>query len=370
VAILELSSKSSKIGKPTMIFRVLQTLNLESVIEHEALELLASIAFPSLRGLKLHLREYNSNLLNDEYLDLGEQFLHKLQPLSEIEILGEIRWMSFDLIIDRHGSALRKLRLLPGEPPYSRDRGQLISQSNIKQLAAQSPLLEELAIATSRTKGDEFEVKTYKLLGSILRLKRLSLRLNPGRPPFLRASEIFVDMALLGVGGARLQLPTNPSFDHFDRQICSAHGGYRNGHVKDIMINSAVDSTLARAIFNVISSGKPAGALRLESLEVEVRPEGALATAPFFSVLCALGLSWKVERSLRDDASDELITKELQVGRREREEATAWNMGKWGLEEPWNRIFRRIWPAKEETWDSCYEWRQDWHSFPLCDSDN
>jgi len=63
------------------------------------------------------------------------------------------------------------------------------------------------------------------------------------------------------------------------------------------MINSAVDTTLTWILLNVISSGKPAGALRLKSLGVEVQREGALASVPFSNVLCALGLSWKVEGS-------------------------------------------------------------------------
>jgi len=62
--------------------------------------------------------------------------------------------------------------------------------------------------------------KTYKLLGSILRLQCLILHLSPSRRTFVGASEIDIDMALLGVGEALPQLPTDPSYDYFDRQIC------------------------------------------------------------------------------------------------------------------------------------------------------
>jgi hypothetical protein len=91
----------------------------------------------------------------------------------------------------------------------------------------------------------------------------------------------------------------------------------------DAFINTAVDETLARAIFWTISSGKIAGSLPLERLKVRVTGGGrfgnyGISLGSVEAVVNNLSRSWQVERLGRDDSRYKLIAEELS--RRKREE--------------------------------------------------
>jgi hypothetical protein len=342
-------------------FSVLRTLKLESGIDENALDYLATnCTFPSLTKLALTLitRNFSRPPTND-YFDIAIRFLRSLPPLSTLKLVGELHRINLDSFLDHHGSGLRELWLSPLEG------GDRLLQGDIAQIAGHCPLLEDLAITLHRSRGDATEVATYKTLGSLQKLQHLLLTLDASDFAVLSEDEDDNDDDLNAIGEGP-DTPNDPSFDEFEQQYFKGpFGTYRyprNGHIRDAFINSALDETLARAIFWTISSTKPDGSLPLERLRVRVTGGGHFGQSSMLSsiedVIWHLGRSWLVERNPRDDCRHELILKELGQQERGRVEAGHRML----LSPDVEPIFRRIWPAKQK---ECGDWRDDWHSWPL-----
>ena len=127
----------------------------------------------------------------------------------------------------------------------------------------------------------------------------------------------------------------------------------RQGHIRDAFINSALDETLARAIFNDISNSKAHHAFPLEYVTLHPNGGGEFGRCVSLDVSClkqaihSLSRKWLLTRSPRDDSCDKVIARE--IGKRSREE---WDNRKlhpliqaaWLKTEP---LFRRIWPEME-----------------------
>lgn len=204
----------------------------------------------------------------------------------------------------------------------------------------------------------------YRALGSMSRLQRLKLSLDTSDVTAGDEEEDNSDD-----DADYPPAPNNPSWSEFDQQITRVRlHGYRylrNGHIRDALINSALDENLARAIFHAISIGKPAGSLPLEELSLQVTGAGPhkLHTwgSTWHGVLECLGRSWVIKRNVRDDSRNELIVKEVKgEGFNDPE--------KWANHElrPFLKpLFRSIWPEKYEG----SPWAKDWHSFPLANVD-
>ncbi len=334
-------------------FSVLRTLELESDIEADALDCLATKCdFPSLTTLVMVLA--TGNLLEPSTLDhssLADHFLCSLPSLSTLKLVGDPSHTSLDTILGHHGAALRRLCL----SPLAFLNRLVITQREVERIAEHCPLLEDLSLNVPRSKGDAGEVAIYTALGSLSKVQSMFITLDASdRATFMDGDE---DDA---------ETPNDPSFDDLDQQFfdgpSSSYRKPRNGHVRDAFINSALDETLARAIFRRISTAKTSGALPLERLKLRVRGGGCFGDN---SMLCSisdvvghLGRSWLLERNPRDDRPDELVATEL--GRQEREAKESEypiSLG-WDVEP----IFRKIWPkrGKEDG-----DWRDDWHSWPL-----
>jgi hypothetical protein len=107
-------------------------------------------------------------------------------------------------------------------------------------------MLEDLMLnPIPRSKGDVQEVAIYKTVGAIPKLQRLSLTLDSS------------NLSLIWEGEDILK---DPSFDEFHQKFQVATSGTssvpyqsRYGHIRNALINSALDETLARGIFNCIS---------------------------------------------------------------------------------------------------------------------
>ncbi len=205
-----------------------------------------------------------------------------------------------------------------------------------------------------RSKDDAGEVAIYKALGSLSKLQSMFLTLD--------ASDcgIFMD------DDDDDETPNDSSFDNFDQQFFDdPRGSYRkprNGHVRDAFINSALDETLARAIFRSISTTKTSGALPLERLKLRVTDGGCFGDSFMLSsiedVVGHLDRSWLLERNSRDDHRHELVATELERQEIEAKESVHLISLGWDVEP----IFQRIWP---ERWKEDGDWRDDWHSWPL-----
>ena len=94
-----------------------------------------------------------------------------------------------------------------------------------------------------------------------------------------KKSPLTLDSSHLSVVVGDLDIPNDPPFDEFDQLFYPANilGIYgdgaqgskpRNGHIRDALVNSALDETLARTIFQSILSRKGHNALPLEALKL------------------------------------------------------------------------------------------------------
>ncbi|KFY95394.1 hypothetical protein V500_02786 [Pseudogymnoascus sp. VKM F-4518 (FW-2643)] len=338
-------------------FSVLRSLKLESVMQEDAAEFLSTnCSFPSLTNLylKLGARYYMDPSPTKEYFDAANRFLCSLPHLNTLSLVGDIPQITLDTALGHHGSSLHKLLL--SRQQVTGDR----LQRHIADIREYCPLLEDLSLSIPRSRGDATEVAAYKTLGSIPRLQRLSLGLD--------ASDFAVLYEDDDNDDEEPTIPNDPTFDEFDQEFFTeSFGAYyrkpRNGHIRDALINSALDEPLARESFGAIVSGKPDGALPLEELEVRTyggcqftHRQGQLLLIT--TVIDSLSRQWLVKRNPRDDSRQELVVKELGG------ETGADNTPLDSMIEP---IFRKIWPAKHN--EGGNNWRDDWNSWPLFKSD-
>ncbi|KAF4884381.1 hypothetical protein CGCFRS4_v012749 [Colletotrichum fructicola] len=195
---------------------------------------------------------------------------------------------------------------------------------NVQQILAESPHIEDLALTIARTKGDATEVALYRALGKFLKLRRLRIRLKVVRPkitrrvgerlglyndPYLErwkhsanayggdsdASSGYgtrhnSDSEVDDRGDTDDEYPENPNdedktlVERLEERSClppciennedfddseSVYTPYKKELIRDYFINIAVDETLVRAIFDVVSrAAGPRNTSPLQSLKV------------------------------------------------------------------------------------------------------
>ncbi|KAJ5104970.1 hypothetical protein NUU61_002317 [Penicillium alfredii] len=312
-------------------FSTLKELKIDTQVEGAALNALAATpnaGFPCLQTLDLTTSCDSPLEERHTFYKTAERFLLSLPPLSALLLRP---WHSeFPLAsVLRHHNTLEGLTL----PAL---QGEFMTESQIDLIKAHSQHLRHLEIMLHRT-----DAHLCKKLGSMPRLQSLDLELDPsdrwGYPDKIP--------------------PTKPNLSEYDQQACVVPGvgEFRVGWIRDALINSAVDQTLACAFFVDVSAGKMgAGSLGLERLCLKVRSVGGLVEYgdDFQGVVNSLNRSWLVERNPRDDCQNIPVVKD-------RGQFT------WFEEDtlpPWLvPIFRSIWP--ETSSGSC--WKDDWHSPPL-----
>lgn len=124
-------------------------------------------------------------------------------------------------------------------------------------LSSSFPRLTDLSIPLKRTRGDRAEVALYRHIGSNLpRLCRLSLQLDCSPPHFIATDESEHDTPLAepyatGPGWPAVAASLNQDRDQYAHESCCVNH-HRNGHIYDVLINSALDERLAKKIFEVV----------------------------------------------------------------------------------------------------------------------
>ncbi|KAI1209109.1 uncharacterized protein F4807DRAFT_110383 [Annulohypoxylon truncatum] len=333
-------------------FTVLRTLRINSMIDENALSNLVngSHNFQSLETLVLTLSEpggfYIENLVR--YCRLVEDLIGNLRGLHTLEIIG---WTSIIDISTKLSSKLRALTLWSCKDEY-------LSIQDVTNIRERCPFLESLKMAVCRTKGDANETALYRELGTFPKLKKLALKMCAPFP-FHNYGDI---------------LPPTSDFDDFDRERFPG-SGYLKGHIRDVFINSAMDGTLARSIFETVSMVKESHSfVMLEKLKIRYEPSPDFCLGHKFRYLGKYGIplcgSWQVDRSLRDDSRHVLLAREFDKKDREEEEGIHDQFKRIFSEIPradpveLESVFRRLWP---ERWEGS-DWWDDWHSFPLSTS--
>lgn len=339
---------------------LLRNLMISRAVSHKALDRLMRVgsSFHCLTTLLFTCAEGQEQV----YYDDVKQFLCCLPQLTSLEIIA---WHPSMSLISALHPRLRELWLRT-----QHELGQCLDEATLAELADRCPAIETLALKIRRSRGDATEVALYRALGRFPRLRRLALTLDASPPPWFPAAPPAVE---------RQDTAVDSSFDEFDRRYLSGDlYPYRNGHIRDVLINTAVDETLARAIFQTVCAvqarnythGVAATTAPLERMTVQVEGgrafphRGTMRPMVWDLILyiAALGRRWLLERDVRDDARDVVHAREIDKEGR----LQSMNPGRTGYPSTYLPIFRRIWP---ETPGGTADWWDDWRSYPLITED-
>jgi hypothetical protein len=249
---------------------------------------------------------------------------------------GAISEETIDIILRRHGGTLRSLSV----HPYPEDDGSqfplvAFSQAVAQRLAEQCPNLERLKIPINRTRGDGRETGIYRALSMAPRLKRafltLKYRIGPGKE--------------------------NEAEEERKRGYPVSTGSFSEdihpAYLSEAFSNSAIDSTLARSILNLISSG---GSLRFLRLEIrrKVHRSGWGVIDNFACLLGLFNRDWICKR----DAQGKVTVRDVY----ENSTLDPGEEWRYNEEEVFTKAFQDVWPS------SSAEWWNEWRSLPLSDA--
>lgn len=306
-------------------------------------------AFPHLETLSVALYRNDSSVDKPDYVENAISFFQSFRPLEEVSVYGPVDVRILDTILLTHGALLRKLIIHPREYNFSEINNRSVNhppmvftRDHLSQIAILCPLLEELSVVVKRNESCASEVELYKCFGKMASLRNLFLILDCSSQTLYEATEQHV--------------PDPPDSDE-DQKFLRWYGCTKD-KARKILINCAVDESLARSIWRTIDRNKEGR--RFERLRLW--PMGNKyyhgQTYLFEIIVAEMSRSWLVERSPRDDQVDP-IARELGKLSREYDQATRhWPKKFQGELE---QLFRSIWPCKKGSKD----WRDDWSSFPL-----
>ncbi|KAM3075668.1 hypothetical protein ACMFMG_007800 [Clarireedia jacksonii] len=326
-------------------------------LNNEAAELIIeNLSFPRLKTLQIRLDRDDNLVDNPNYAIRANALLTSFEPLEQLSVSGPLEPKMLNAILDRHGPTLTKLSLRPLESQYSlsgdrvrREIPMTFTKEHISQIHAQCPVLEELTVSIKRTKSDAREAETYKSFGRMGRLRSLFLILDCSDWSVTRDPH----------------LEDDPSFDTFDRENWRTNEVFKKGHVREAMMNCAVDETLARSIWQTICQNKVGQ--KLETLKLWTYGAGqfGMGRRPFIQeFLDNLSRSWLIERVTRDEG-DIINVRELGQRAREARDQRVTEYMVRGIKAKYSdeveQVLRRIWPRIEGSKD----WRKDWSSLPL-----
>ncbi|EFR02595.1 hypothetical protein MGYG_05592 [Nannizzia gypsea CBS 118893] len=341
------------------VLRVLKLCPHFCQIEANTLEYLLNFEFTSIETFELWMGRFSRSSFffqpcSTSFVTATRQFLERLPALSTLKLQDWHPNLELDVL---QYSNIRKLYLKPVV-------GSSVSLKNLNQISTYCPLLSSLDISIRRLRGNADEIEMYRALGSMARLAYLQLSLDVKDPKFR-----------LGGYNKAVDIPSDPSFDSFDMEFYPqiTLGYYkcpRKGHLRDGLINSALDADLACSIFRTINSAKPDMSVPLQKMTVGVDlaefpdKHGDCARTRYYNLLRYLGAEWTVERNHSDLATDNLIANRVR------------NRGvKWSrcypsphdtcLDPDLGAVFRSLWPPKGNSREV-----KDWHSFPLATGDN
>ncbi|KAH0363963.1 hypothetical protein KCU65_g7028, partial [Aureobasidium melanogenum] len=236
-------------------FSKLRSLTVHSPIDVEALRWLTTrCRLSSLDNLALNVDYSDRDLPDEDTSNAMDDLLRSLRPLKSLKLVGLIEPRSISLAIEHHGRYLRRLLLysteLLSEHHMQQGRADLATVPFLHELKENCPHLEELALRMIRSKGDVNEVATYRAIGEISSLRKIHLSVLCSEPLTWNTTVY-----------EQFEAAYDDSAD-LDHQM--------EARLDDALINLAMDETLARSIFQVMSKAKPLHAPPLECLELRM----------------------------------------------------------------------------------------------------
>ncbi|EXJ81409.1 hypothetical protein A1O3_07701 [Capronia epimyces CBS 606.96] len=242
----------------------------------------------SLKKLKTRMidPDLESGTLSSEQVDRYNSFIHSLPPLSELSVKGNaVHPSTIDAIISRHGGSLVKLQIEPlyrWVPLFQAGLGDML------RFRTAFTQLTELALPIRHCRGHETEAAIYTTLGSLPKLQTITLHLDDEGANDISLGEW--EQQYFGFGESRCP---------------------RNGQLKDTLMNSVNmdEETLARSIFECISSAKGLRSYPLEELTLlptrgrQTRDYGHGPPIEGLGTIIEHNLKWKwkLKRGERDD---------------------------------------------------------------------
>lgn len=331
-------------------FSTVESLILQQWTTPGAVAALTDYEFVKLRTLSMNLEE-DVNIPDYECSDALGRFLCKLPFLSDLGLQGQFDRPNFSKAIIHHANTITRLHL---SPAGYRSNRLLLGLDDIRLIQRHCALLTDLRLTIMRSKGDEEEVKIYRAIGRISRLQKLHLTLNASNHAVLREPE--------GLGDDDpYETPYEETFDNFDMELINMQLACwilpRKCYVRDMMINSALDQSLAKSIFMIINDARPERSFPLVEMQVQSEGGGDFGNHLFsmvnLDVFKELECCWLIKRRMTTNWKENMgITKTHGPGLRFEP----------CLSNRLEPIFRRLWPPRSEF----SRWKDDWHSFPLC----
>lgn len=288
-----------------------------------------------------------------------EGFLTSLPELTKLK-LGSFHWSWVKVnlgigFLQHHGSRLQELDLewFPKKK---------LRVTDLELIAKGCPLLRHFGLTLPRSYESPDEMALYKALGSMRNLQSVSLALDVSL--CLDTYGAILDgEADDGRIVRTMHYPKVEALNILARDVGVYYPlGLGRGHLWLKLVTCACDQALARAIFEVISSGKPKGSLPLEKLSVwPTHPDDfGRGSCPFdlACVLYTISQQWDVTRIVRNHGPDDLQVKESDLRNTCTERACYKKPPKLPLYL--QRVWREAWPKKKSD-----NWWEDWSSYPL-----
>jgi hypothetical protein len=265
-----------------MEFSHLSALSLEICVIRAGLETLTSLPLQSLHSLELVLDWSDKS---DEYNTALQTFICNLPCLSHFRLTGDLPPPTLQAILSHLDPTLHTLCL---DPETAFD------PRTITLLTDRCTHVRTLGLPIRRAWNKPgFDTAILQSLGRLPHLTTLDLTLDTS------------DRTLLSAPETKLA-PSSPSFSPFDNQQYSkdfsSGKAARNSHIRDAIVNSAVDARLATTAFTTILSGAPEGhTAPLRCLSIKVEGGGHLGISSInggaSGVADEVGKEWVVERA-------------------------------------------------------------------------
>lgn len=325
-------------------FSVLKSLKIADGIKLEALHILDGLVerdgICSLRALELPavLCDFEDRRNAESMMT---RLLLSLKPLVELSVVG-VQDSSFDAVLQRHGNSLQACHI----------EDFILSPQQVKQMRESLPRVKDLSIELLRSAGDKVEIEAYKALGSMRNLESLSIGLQCTDYRYDRDDP---------EGYCLLMGPCSHFQDEEEQEAMKVS-------IRQVLINAAVDESLARSIFRTISeahtSAKPGLQPKLNSIRLRVDGAPELNNQSmnhnFQGVLAWIGRSWRYKRDPRDTHQNDFTVEEVNSDARKRKaNELEVDMDDFPDSEQYASIWSSLWPKTGTGW------REEWRSFPL-----
>jgi hypothetical protein len=289
-------------------------------------------SFPNLKTLEVYVTRDDAFDAKPNYAQHAISFLHVIHPLEKLTINGAMDSQILEAILNYHGSTLHQLSLNPIEDPSVISNGRQRSEipleftpSHIHQIAIYCLQISDLSLPIIRNASSASEAASYKALAQIKPLRALLL--------------------ILECTNYRRDPTYDPQYEGEDNQLVSFGMEHvKRGTVRQTPINSAVDETLARSVFTLVSTHKRGR--QLESLKLWTNGAGRFGNKWYGGIdafVRSMSRSWLIERVPGHAVEEDISVRELErLGRESREE-----LSKGYVNEEVEKVFWVIWPEKQ-----------------------